>query len=304
MLFRVLRLARVHGLIGGSTDRQGTIRWANNALSSVLRSDHPNSVRDFVEFQGGEMVQAWQGLLPTLRSGKPAWQASHPGSPDAGAASPDFWSYIKEKPEVEELFSRAMETSDSLSRRVLLTDYRWGDFSRYLDVGGAYGSLLAALLQEHPGSSGVLFDLPQVIQRAEAVWREKRPKLAGRAQLVGGSFFDKGAIPAARNSSDVYILRVVLHDWHDDEALAILKNVRAAIGDSNATLALIEITPDDGLRENMEGRLAMDIQMLVCCDGRERGKADWQALFRQSGFHLKGVIPMRGFFKVVEAVPV
>lgn len=48
----------------------------------------------------------------------------------------------------------------------MLVDYRWRDFSRFLDVGGAHGSFLAALLRQHPAASGVLFDLPQVAARA------------------------------------------------------------------------------------------------------------------------------------------
>lgn len=44
----------------------------------------------------------------------------------------------------------------------VVSDYRWGDFSRMIDVGGAFGSTLAAIMRQHPHMSGVLFDLPQV----------------------------------------------------------------------------------------------------------------------------------------------
>lgn len=44
----------------------------------------------------------------------------------------------------------------------VLADYRWGDFSRVIDFGGASGSMLAAIMRQHPHMSGVLFDLPQV----------------------------------------------------------------------------------------------------------------------------------------------
>lgn len=45
----------------------------------------------------------------------------------------------------------------------MLADYKWGKFNRFIDVGGAHGSVLAALLGAHPQASGVLFDLPQVL---------------------------------------------------------------------------------------------------------------------------------------------
>jgi O-methyltransferase domain len=44
----------------------------------------------------------------------------------------------------------------------MLTDFPWRRFERFIDIGGSSGSLLAALLQRHPHSSGILFDLPQV----------------------------------------------------------------------------------------------------------------------------------------------
>ena len=44
----------------------------------------------------------------------------------------------------------------------LLADFRWHRFSRLLDIGGAHGSFLAALLRLNPKATGVLFDQPEV----------------------------------------------------------------------------------------------------------------------------------------------
>ena len=41
-------------------------------------------------------------------------------------------------------------------------------------------------------------------------------------------------------------------------------------GTSNATLALLELAPADGLQEQFEGFVYMDVQMLTVCDGMER----------------------------------
>ena len=40
--------------------------------------------------------------------------------------------------------------------------------------------------------------------------------------IIGGSFFD-GVEPGA----DCYVLKSILHDWDDDQCLAILRNVAA-----------------------------------------------------------------------------
>ena len=51
----------------------------------------------------------------------------------------------------------------------ILADFDWSQYTRVLDIGGAYGSMLAALMQAYPAARGVLFDLPQVIDRAQKV---------------------------------------------------------------------------------------------------------------------------------------
>ena len=109
----------------------------------------------------------------------------------------------------------------------MLADFPWRRFNRFIDVGGSSGSFLAALLERHPNSSGIIFDLPQVAliakgkqiiangladlhsggwhttksgadllqvaKHADAVWREKRAALLPRVQFMGGSFLAAGA---------------------------------------------------------------------------------------------------------------
>lgn len=51
----------------------------------------------------------------------------------------------------------------------VVSDFPWGSYNRILDIGGAYGSVLAALMESNPAAEGVLFDLPDVISRARQV---------------------------------------------------------------------------------------------------------------------------------------
>lgn len=51
----------------------------------------------------------------------------------------------------------------------VVSDFPWGSYNRILDVGGAHGSVLAALMEANPTAEGVLFDLPDVISRARQV---------------------------------------------------------------------------------------------------------------------------------------
>lgn len=298
-LWRVLRLAVVQGQLNGETDRAGATRFYNNRLSATLRSDHPNSVRSFVLLQGQEMFPVWSSLVPALRSGNSAWDEAHPQQ------SGDLWDYLNGKPDVQKLFSESMAASDSLSVPALLRDYEWGRFSRFIDIGGAHGTFLAAILRAHPSARGVLSDLPPVVKQAKTVWETKHAELLPRVTLgPGGSFFDSGALPEGVDDKDIYILRIILHDWNDDKALQILQSVRTAIGTSNATLAVLELVPSDGVKEVVEGRLYMDVQMYLLCDGRERSKIQWEKLLDASGFKLNTLTPTRGSLQIVEALPV
>ncbi len=46
--------------------------------------------------------------------------------------------------------------------KAVVEDFRWKTFSRVLDLGGANGTVLAALIRENPSLEGILFDQPQV----------------------------------------------------------------------------------------------------------------------------------------------
>ena len=63
------------------------------------------------------------------------------------------------------------------------------------------------------------------------MWKESRFKLVPCTEFVGGSFLEAASIPTSKPGiRDIYILRVVLHDWNDAKTLEILVNIRSAIG--------------------------------------------------------------------------
>ena len=65
--------------------------------------------------------------------------------------------------------------------------------------------------------------------------------LAPRVSFVRGDFFLPATLPVPGTPGACYVLRQILHDWPDDAALVILRAIRAAIGDSHATLAIVEV---------------------------------------------------------------
>lgn len=145
----------------------------------------------------------------------------------------------------------------------------------------------------NPKLHGVLFDLPSVFKGADAL---RSGSLAARCEIVGGGVFQN--VP---EGADAYLMRIVLQDWNDGDAVKILKTCRRAIP-VHCKLLLVESVlkpsnqPDPG-RFN-------DITMLaVAPGGRERTEVEFKELLQPAGFTLTRVIPATGMTSIVEAEP-
>lgn len=117
---------------------------------------------------------------------------------------------------------------------------------------------------------------------------EKALKAAGvadRCRVVDGDFFD--SVP---DGGDAYLLKSVVHDWDDDQATAILRNVRRAMP-ADGTLVVLEPVLPPQLKSpadvaEVAGVVMSDINMLVNTGGRERTAAELRALFAAAGFEV------------------
>jgi len=96
------------------------------------------------------------------------------------------------------------------------------------------------------------------------------------------------------------ILRHIIHDWSDAEAIQILRNCRRAISDQGKLL-VVEFV----IKPSNEPDFAkwLDLTMLVLLTGRERTKEEFRDLYAAAGFRLARIIPTGGT-SIVEGVPV
>jgi len=260
-LDRMLRLLAVAGVFEARGDA-----WAHTELSRLMRSDHPQSMRPFIRMIGSRINWAAAGELEhAARTGKGAIEKLVPEG---------YWAYLREHPDEARVFDAAMTAKSNAEIAALIPAF---DFTRYktiADIGGGRGHILSALLAAAPNAQGILFDLPTVVAHIAP-----QPRIS----LHGGDFF-KDRLPAA----DAYILGNVLHDWADDEAVAILRSVRRAAPSHAEVLVLESILP-----HGPEPHLAkvLDIVMLTVTGGRERTHLAYQALLEAGGFRLDRVVP-------------
>ena len=158
------------------------------------------------------------------------------------------------------------------------------------DIGGASGTLVHRLMAANPNLHGIVVDLPEVVRSAETAARELG--LSNRSAAFPSNFFEY--VPAA----DLYLLKHILHDWRDNEALAILKRCRESIRPGGRLVVIERLLGEMG--EPALGPL-MDLHMMVNFTGRERTLDEYRALIEKAGFHFSTVTPIRSPLTVIEA---
>jgi hypothetical protein len=187
-----------------------------------------------------------------------------------------------------------MTSISSVELPQIVAAYDFSAFDRIVDVGGGAGALLHGILSANPKLRGVLFALPSVVAGAD---RLRSGSLAARCEIVGGDMFQ--SVP---EGADAYLMRVVIHDWSDEDALKILKNCRKAIL-AHGKLLLVDSVlkpinqPDPGRFNDMS-------MLALTAGGRERTEDEFGDLLQQAGFKLDRVIPATGLTSIVEAQPV
>lgn len=280
-LHRVMRgLAQV-----GVFEGLGEGRFGLTPLGESLRSDVPGSQRALARLYGHEAFwRAWGDLLHSVRTGGTAFEH---------ALGHGLFAHLTAEPDYVPRFNAGMASSSPAVTAALVAAYDLGRFATIVDVGGGTGSLLTAILQAHPGPRGVLFDLPHSRPRAEEAIA--RAGLAGRCAFASGDFF--AGVPVG---GDAYLLKLILHDWDDERALAILAQCRRAMPPTGTLLVLEHVLPPDD--QPAFDAVMMDVNMLVLVGGRERSAAEFGRLFKRAGFRLTRVIPTNSPLSIVEGV--
>jgi len=245
-LGRLLRYLVARGVFAETASGQFGLTDSAQLLSEA----HPTRMRARFDLEGavGRADLAFTGLIEAIRTGKPSYPTVF-GRP--------FWEDLNADPERAASFAAQMATN--ATRSGIEAAYDWGGVHHVVDVGGGTGALLAQILTAHPHLHGTLLDLAPTNDDARRTFTEAG--VADRVDLVTGSFFD--ALPAG----DAHLLCKVLHDWDDENAIAILRRCAEAAGE-DGRVVIVELVAD-GTEDPVEFT-HMDLRMLVYMGGRER----------------------------------
>ena len=276
-LFRLLRGLASLGLF----QETGPRRFALTPLAELLRSDHPQSLRQFARMLGVEHYQSWDDLLHSVRTGENAFRHRTGDS---------VFGWYQRNPERGAIFDGAMTDFSRQETEAMLAAYDFNGIGHLVDVGGGRGELLQRLLRAHPAMRGTLFDQPQVVAPVLVP-----PELEGRLRVQGGDFFSEA--PAA---ADTYLLKHIIHDWGDAACSTILGRIRAAMAPGARVLIVEQVIPPGN--DPFPGKL-LDLNMLVMTEGgRERTASEYEQLLGSAGLRLNRIVPTPSAISVVEAV--
>jgi len=275
-LYRVMRLLAAEGLFRETVFR----RFRLTTLGEALRSDTGSSPRDLIGMLNGEPYLAFAQLGHSVRTGLPAFDEVFGKS---------RFDRLADHPGEAALFQRAMIALSQDSNDAIAEACDFGASSRVVDVGGGHGQLLLAILARNAHLSGVLFDLPSAIQMMRSSAGGRLP----RTELIAGSFFE--SVP---QGADVYVLKKVIHDWSDEQAIVILRNCRDAMTPHGKVLVAETIIPAGDEPNPIK---LIDVNMLVVTGGKERTEAEYAALFTAAGLRLERLISTSQAISVLQA---
>jgi hypothetical protein len=280
-LYRLLRALASIGIFSEGAGR----RFVLNPTGRYLCRDHPVSVDPATRMFGADYEwRAWGELAHSVRTG---------GNAAVHALGCDVWEYRRRHPEHGEIFDAAMRTFSRLDSAAVLAAHDFGRYGVVADIGGGTGAVLAAVLAAHPSARGILFDQPHVVAGAEPVL--SAAGVADRVRLVPGDFFAE--VPSG---ADAYVLARVLHDWADEDALRILRSVRAAMT-AESRLLLVEAVV--GPPNEDPSVKFLDLMMLVSAGGQERTEDEWRTLLAAADLELTAATRATSNKHVIECEP-
>ena len=280
-LHRFMRTLANFGIL---TEGDGQ-KFALTELGEALKTGAPGSARStLIAFGAPAFWRSWEEILYSLETGKPGF--------DKVWGMPVF-DYFARHPDLASHFSEAMVGFHGSEPPTVAEAYDFSGVQTVVDVGGATGNMLAALLSRHRGLRGVLFDLPHVVGDAPALLKARG--VEARVTIETGSFFDR--VPAG---GDAYILSHIIHDWSEPQCLTILEHCRDAMRPDGRLLIVETVLPEGNVPH--QGKL-QDLVMMVVPGGQERTEAEYAALLGKAGFRLNRVVPTSSVVSIVEGVP-
>ena len=262
------RLLRALASMGFLNEKDGQ-NFSISPMGELVRKDHPQTLRGVILLEEGpEHYAIWKHLADMVRDGKQDGFMREFGQ--------RIFDYIPQNAEYREVFNYAMSSYSATHTKMVLEALKGYDFSSIkslCDIGGGHGHLICNILKEHPQLQGTVLELESTIKDKELLWAKKMG-LSDRCSYLAGDMFRE--VPR----SDAYIMKMILHDWSDNECVKILSNIQKAAPAGGRVLIVEHVIQGP---ETPHFSKLFDIHMMCALTGRERTEREYAELLNKSG---------------------
>jgi hypothetical protein len=253
----------------------------------LLRKDHPQTLRGISLLEESpEHYAIWKHLPDMIIDGKQDAFIREYGQ--------KIFEYADRNPQYAKVFNQAMNSYSRIQTAFVseaLDGYDFSNIHHICDVGGGQGHLLCNLLQKYPHLKGSILELGSVTRNKDLLWASKMG-LDERCTYVIGDMFNE--VPPA----DAYIMKMILHDWSDDECVKILSNIHRSSPNERKVFIVEHLIP---VPEIPHFSKFFDIHMMCVASGRERTIEEYTILLERSGWkHANTFHPRSGLMGVIE----
>ncbi|XP_076926456.1 trans-resveratrol di-O-methyltransferase-like [Bidens hawaiensis] len=268
----------------GNDEEGGDQGYVLTTTSRLLLKEEPLSLRPFLlSVVNPILMDPWENMSK--------WFQNDDATPFHTTNGRSFWDLAGQDPKLNQFFNEGMASDSRIVTSVVLKHCEgiFEGLDSIVDVGGGTGTVADSIAKAFPNIRCINFDLPHVVDG-----------LVGSKNLsyVGGDMFE--AIPKA----NAVLLKLILHDWSDDECVKILKRCKEAIPskENKGKLIIIDMVVKVHKENNdvLETQLFLDMHMMNLLSGRERTEKDWAQLFLDAGFNNYKISPILGLRSLIE----
>jgi len=244
---------------------------------TFLDKNKPSYIGGILEMMNNRLYGFWGNLGEGLLTGLPQNEAKR---------SEDFFGLIYSDPEKLKEFTNAMSGIQMGNFMAFAQKFHFANYKTLIDVGGSAGLLSLMVAKHNPHMHCTSFDLPPVEPIANATIQQFG--LANRVKTANGDFFTM-PIPNA----DVVVMGNILHDWDEENKIALMRKAYDALPEGGAFVA-IEGIIDDERKQNVFGMM-MSLNMLIeTGTGFDYTFADFNRWANITGFNSTAILPLAG----------
>lgn len=254
----------------------GKAEYTANQTTRTLADPSIEGSVSYIFNIGGPVYQALPDYMPeqkyqTETNGKFAWHK-------AMSTELDFFPWAKQHPEKLGWFQNLMSVprDGEWFDVIPFTDNCSPDQAHFVDIGGNIGHQCRRLKAKYPDLQGRIIcqDLEETINSA--------PPMVPGVEMMAHDFFTPEPVKDAK----YYYLRTVLHDWPDDKAEEILRNIIPAMGPDSKILIDEMVLPNTGVHW---WSACLDLHMYAMLGALERNVDQWQTLLDRCGLKIQEV---------------